>query len=344
MIGAVREQPARDLASEPSGRVSIALCTYNGERFLREQLDSFLTQTRLPDELVICDDRSSDSTVSIIESFSDAAPFPVHLYINETNLGSTGNFQRAISLCGGDLIFLSDQDDVWRHDKVDALCQIFRANPNVGLVFSDAEVVGADLRPLGYRLWQSMEFGARSQARLEAGGAFEVLLKHNVVTGAAMAFRRSLRDVAMPIPSEWIHDGWIAMILSLCSELRSYREPLIRYRQHGQNQVGGLRKNLQGELAYMQHVGPQQYLHVAQQYRAVLDWVKGRPDLPSWAAAKQQLEAKIAHFIHRAELSSSWADRMACVSKAWVAGDYRRFSRGWKSALKDAFMPTRQAS
>jgi len=188
-----------------------------------------------------------------------------------------------------------------------------------------------------------MEFGPRSRTRLEAGRAFEVLLKHNVVTGAAMAFRRSLSDVAIPIPSEWIHDGWIAMILSLCSELRSCGEPLVYYRQHGQNQVGGVRKDLRGQMLHMQHVGSQQYFHAAQQYRAVLDWVKDRPDLPSWVAAKQQLEAKIAHFVHRAELSSSLGGRLVSVSKALVAGDYRRFSRGWKSALKDAFMPTRRA-
>ena len=93
--------------------LSVAMCTYNGSRHLSEQLESIGTQTRLPDELVICDDCSSDDTIRIIERFSASAPFAVRLEINTQNLGSTKNFEKAIRLCQGDLIALADQDDVW---------------------------------------------------------------------------------------------------------------------------------------------------------------------------------------------------------------------------------------
>ncbi|MBC7931137.1 MAG: glycosyltransferase, partial [Rubrivivax sp.] len=94
-------------------RLSIAMCTYDGGRYLAEQLASIAAQTRAPDELVVCDDRSRDETTSIVRRFAETAPFPVRLYVNEQNLGSTRNFEKAIGLCEGELIALSDQDDVW---------------------------------------------------------------------------------------------------------------------------------------------------------------------------------------------------------------------------------------
>ena|SRR2546421_3140447 len=91
----------------------VAMCTYNGARHVREQLESFAAQTRLPaDELVICDDCSTDQTINILPDFGAGASFPVHIQVNKFNLGSTKNFEQAISFCHGDLIALSDQDDV----------------------------------------------------------------------------------------------------------------------------------------------------------------------------------------------------------------------------------------
>jgi glycosyltransferase involved in cell wall biosynthesis len=94
-------------------RISVALCTYNGERFLHQQLDSIAMQTRLPDELVVCDDRSTDRTLAIVREFAASAPYPVRVFENQANLGFAANFEGAIRRCDGDLIALSDQDDVW---------------------------------------------------------------------------------------------------------------------------------------------------------------------------------------------------------------------------------------
>src|ERR687885_1327551 len=99
-------------------KVSVAMCTYNGAAFLREQLQSLAAQARTPDELVVCDDASADATVRVVREFAAAAPFPVRLTVNERNLGSTKNFERAISLCAGDLVALSDQDDLWLPAKL----------------------------------------------------------------------------------------------------------------------------------------------------------------------------------------------------------------------------------
>src|SRR3989339_673267 len=98
--------------------ISIAMCTYNGEKYIEQQLNSFLTQTILPNELVICDDCSKDKTIEILQEFSKKAKFPVRIYLNEKNLGSTKNFEKAIGLSKGDIIFCSDQDDVWHNQKI----------------------------------------------------------------------------------------------------------------------------------------------------------------------------------------------------------------------------------
>jgi len=92
--------------------ISIALCTYNGEAYLSDQLASIVKQTQQPDELIACDDGSTDNTLQILDQFSGEAPFPVRVYLNQQRLGPTKNFEKAISLCSGDFIFLSDQDDV----------------------------------------------------------------------------------------------------------------------------------------------------------------------------------------------------------------------------------------
>ena len=100
-------------STPPPETISVALCTYNGERFLEEQLASLEAQERRPDELVVCDDRSTDNTVSLLESFARTASFPVRIHINPINLGSTVNFDRAMRLCAGSLIAFCDQDDIW---------------------------------------------------------------------------------------------------------------------------------------------------------------------------------------------------------------------------------------
>lgn len=99
-------------------KISIAMATYNGAKYLQEQLDSFVTQTRQPDELVVCDDGSSDATVEILRHFAAGAPFAVEIHENEVNLSHAKNFEKALSLCGGDVIFFSDQDEVWFPEKV----------------------------------------------------------------------------------------------------------------------------------------------------------------------------------------------------------------------------------
>lgn len=226
-------------------RFSVALCTCNGGAYLRDQLDSLAAQTRLPDELVVCDDASTDATASIVQDFATRVPFPVRFVVNDVRLGVTRNFDRAFGLCQGDLIAPADQDDVWDQDKLRLIEEQFAADAQVGLVFADLEVVDERLQPLGHRAWQSdgVEFDSGPKRLLDRGKAVEVLLTRNVVTGCAMAFNSRFRSLICPIPSEVcglriVHDYWIAALIAAVSKVRFLDRPLVKYRRHGNQQVG----------------------------------------------------------------------------------------------------------
>jgi glycosyltransferase involved in cell wall biosynthesis len=190
-------------------KISVALCTYNGELYLREQLESIFKQTRFPDEIIVCDDCSTDSTFKILNDFCKISPVPFKIYVNKKNLGVSKNFERAISLCTGDIIFLSDQDDVWLPEKIEKVIKAFNCNKDCSYVFSDAYVVNKDLHPLGYTMWESISFGKWQRESFKKSRQLKVLLKHNVVSGATMAFRSELKKIILPISEIWIHDGWI---------------------------------------------------------------------------------------------------------------------------------------
>jgi glycosyltransferase involved in cell wall biosynthesis len=218
-------------------KISVALCTYNGERFLSRQLASMQQQTRLPDELVICDDCSTDCTMEILQNFAASAGFPVKVTRNEVNLGFVANFERAIQLCQGDLIGLSDQDDIWDPMRIQRSEQEFLAHPEVGLLFSDADIIDDQDQLTGTRLWQNFGFeGERKQRLLE--GDYTVLAKNRFVTGATVMFRSRLRENCLPIGSGWLHDEWIAATAAAVADLMPIDSPLIRYRRHTSQQVG----------------------------------------------------------------------------------------------------------
>jgi hypothetical protein len=222
-------------------KISIALCTYNGEKFLPQQLASMQQQTRLPDELVVCDDRSTDRTIEVVRQFAASVSFPVRLFENPRNVGFVANFERAIGLCEGDLIALSDQDDIWYPIRLERSEQVFTANPKVGMVFSDGDIIDDQDRLQGARLWASFGFeGDRKQQML--AGDYTVLVKNRFVTGATMMLRSNLRASCLPIGQGWLHDEWIAPTSAGVSDVLPIDEPLIRYRKHASQQVGVTQK------------------------------------------------------------------------------------------------------
>jgi glycosyltransferase involved in cell wall biosynthesis len=220
--------------------LSIALATYNGEAYIGKLLDSIIHQTRLPDEIIISDDASTDSTLKVVEDFMRLSPIPIRLHRNQERVGSTPNFEVAIRACNGDIIFLCDQDDVWYPEKIARIEECFVNDKKAGIVFTDANVVNKDLCPYGTKLWERIKFSPREQKNIEIDPLM-VLLKHYVVTGATMAFRSSFLDFILPIPKVWTHDAWIALMVGFSSHFIALPVPLIAYRQHSNNQIGAPR-------------------------------------------------------------------------------------------------------
>lgn len=221
--------------------ISVAMCTYNGAIFLPEQLESIANQIVPVDELVVCDDGSTDDTIQVLRSYSEKLPFPVFIHQNEKNLGSTKNFEKCLSLCRGEIIFFSDQDDAWHQDKVQKQMAYFEAHPEIDAVFSDAMIMDDDSIPTGHTIWEEIEFNTAAQHKWMHGESHEILFKGFVVTGATLAIRKSALPELMPFPThvpDFIHDAYIAMILSLREKIEFINEPLVSYRIHASQQVG----------------------------------------------------------------------------------------------------------
>lgn len=317
-------------------RISVALCTYNGERFLADQLASIGGQTRPPDELVACDDASTDGTAAVVRAFAATAPFPVRVEVNPANLGTTPNFARAIGLCSGDVIALADQDDVWLPHKL-ATLEAALADPAAGLAFSDAEVTDERLRPLGYRLWQSIRFDAREQERFRGGGAFAGLLRRHRVTGATLAFRASLRGLVLPIPPGWVHDAWVALLVSAVARVEPVADPLIQYRQHDRQQIGGRRRGLLALYRAARRLTREGCEAVADRYAEALDRLRVVDGVRP--ADLRRLAERVAHARRRAAMRRPGAWRLPAVAREWWRGNYRRYSVGWPAVAQDLFLP-----
>jgi cellulose synthase/poly-beta-1,6-N-acetylglucosamine synthase-like glycosyltransferase len=203
-------------------RISIAMATYNGAIHLQEQLDSFLAQTRQPDELVVCDDGSTDATLDILGRFCQKASFSVKIIRNDTNLGFTKNFEKALSNCSGDLILLSDQDDVWFANKVDVLEKAFLAEPKKLLAVHDGKLVDEKL------VWH----GATKLGQVIAGFGSD----NSLVMGALTALRREFLLYALPIPNGIVgHDVWLHNIAQLLNTRFVINQPLQCIRRHASN-------------------------------------------------------------------------------------------------------------
>jgi hypothetical protein len=318
--------------------ISVAMCTYNGATFIRQQLDSIAAQTRLPDELVICDDGSSDSTPQIVENFASAVTFPVRWVRNSENLGSTKNFERAMSLCTGDLIALSDQDDIWMPEKLACQAGMFECDPVLGGVFSDAELVDEQSSPLHGSLWAGFHFPPKEQERFERGGEVAVLLKRNVVTGATLMIRARLTPLFSPIPSCWQHDGWIAWMIVLYSKLRLIKTPLIRYRIHGNQQIGiesiarSRSLSFRGRLELGKREELAKNLLAARELDELAKRLAETSD-PARHPVLPELQNKSAFLTARGAQYGSPLSRTLTILKH--TRDYHRYESGWKWLLRD---------
>ena len=333
-------------------KISIALCTYNGAKFLSSQLESYLVQTRRPDEVVVCDDRSNDQTVGILKAFAERAPFLVRVLVNDQNLGSTKNFEKAISLCSGEFIFLSDQDDIWNPDKIEKMVGAFENDPDVGLVFSDVELVD-ESSTIEEKTLFSDSLSLKEREMIENGDLFSVLLNRDVVIGGAMSFRSKYSDYILPIPSDipiMIHDGWIAMAVSAITKTVFLDQPLIKYRQHAGQQTG-VTNYIPGvfKLSWKEAMGKGELKHKIRKERleSFNKHFNSNLDIPGdkLKALKEEIRYQqeyARHYRLRKELSDNHTKRLWPVVGELLSGRYHRFSNGIRSAARDMIVDHEQ--
>ncbi len=310
------------------------MCTYNGSRYLPEQLESIRSQSHPVDELVVCDDRSKDDTIRILEQFAAQVSFPVHIHVNPSNLGSTKNFEKCLTLCTGDVIFCCDQDDRWHAQKVEKQVAYLQDNPDMEAVFTDAQVIDDDSNPVGKTIWQEIEFDATAQERWKSNKAYEILFGGYVVTGATLAIRRRILPVVSPFPvayKELIHDAWIAIVLSLQGKIGFISEELLLYRKHSTQQVGFGQKKEKVTMNDRFNRDRRLKLDPLQERADNLDslqkLLRARQDIP--AEKLVQLTQRQKHFRVRSTLPASRLKRIPAVVNEWINGRYKYSSKDW---------------
>lgn len=202
--------------------ISIAMATYNGARWLPAQLNSFAAQTRLPDELVITDDGSTDGTAEVVAAFAATAPFPVRFVSNPRRLGFNANFAHAIGLTESDIVFISDQDDAWYPGKIERVAGLMTATPDCLCVVNDQAIADGEGR----------ETGGTVLGNVRALGRPDLWYG----PGCCTAFSRSLLPVLTPMPGDVVqYDHWVNALADAMGVRRILDAPLQMYRRHGDN-------------------------------------------------------------------------------------------------------------
>ena len=314
--------------------ISIALCTYNGKAYLPTQWQSLLEQQQLPDEVVISDDQSTDGTPTLLVGLAAEAPFSVRILENPARLGSNKNFERALSACTGELIFLCDQDDFWLPEKISTMTQYMIQHPETQVAFCDAWVTDELLAGRQNRFWEVVRFDQRAQTRWQAGEMMEIILDGNRMMGCATVIRRSFLPNVLPIPTAipdgYIYDGWIALVAAAQNAVQFIDQPLQLYRTHVQQQVG-VREQEAPEAVRLQdrfarrRAGKLAPLRDKQRILTNIEQLL-IDRVPANAPGLPMLKRRLAHFAMRSSLPANRLRRLLPVLTSLRLGNYNRYA------------------
>lgn len=322
-------------------KVSIAMATYNGEAYLQEQLDSFTKQTRLPDEVVVSDDHSGDRTIEILRAFEQHAPFQVKLTVNDENAGYKRNFGKVLSQASGDLIFMSDQDDVWFAGKIEKVAAYAESFPGKQVFINDTEITDSRLKSGGRTKMdqiRSMDPGMKT-----------------MIMGTCTAIRRPFLNVCLPIPEQFTgHDDWLHQVAKFCNTRVVINEPLQYYRIHGANTSDNI-----ANTTKKVNVLDQFFKNVSNRENSISKLEKRLMYIKTFT---EWLKTKDPGILQNFMPDGSYGEKLKCVERETEAiqnrlalyqvkktrripegihmlgnGDYAFFN-GWKSLIKDFFV------
>lgn len=319
-------------------KISIAMATYNGADYIEAQLQSFVDQTRQPDEVIITDDQSSDNTVELIEQFASRAPFEIKVTVNKKNLGYAGNFNAALMNTTGDLVFLSDQDDVWFPEKIKHMLQVAERKLNALVLMNDAALTDRSLN----------EVGLTKIGQIRSAG----FSMESFVMGCCCAIRRELLDICLPIPDGYkAHDNWL-VAFGEGLEAKIVEERVLQfYRRHESNEsqfivnsttkvtrlhvlVLRLKNLFSKEKALNDKMTIEQLKLFDHGVRnAIKTASASRQD--QLIALSDETQSRIQNLLKRSLIRDKWLlPRLVAIYQLWVSGGYSDVN-GLKSAVRD---------
>ncbi len=312
-------------------RISVALAAYNGKEYIAEQLKSLLAQTRVPDEIVITDDSADNSTFEAIKPFLECKQL---VYIkNAEPLGVTKNFEKAITLCTGDYIFLCDQDDVWLPEKIHKMADILDSKQDIDGVFCNSQLVNSKLEDLNKDLWALRKFTAKMQRELATGNALKIFCKRVTLSSHNVAFRRSVLQTALPFPelAPFFPDTWLALLTAAGGKWHAVNEILTLYRIHSSNE-----STPQGqEFSAARRARKSQ---AALRNALLAEEVISRRQKKLSAGDLALLQDFALHHRTRSELSGCIFCRLAAILKELFSMRYSKYSNGIKTAIADLLL------
>ena len=320
---------------------SVALAAFRGGEFLAAQLDSILNQSLLPDEIILSDDSPDEATRQAVAPQLAAHP-EIRYVRNPVPLGPDRNFEQAISMTTGDLIFLADQDDVWLPGRMAALTARLPDPDAIAGAFCDSESTDRELRPLGISHWRNRGFTERERTAYADWTPEQrlALFLHRVpAAGHDMAFTRAARKLLLPFPSlDGCYDSWIGLIVAAAGNWECIPDALTLFRQHGGNLSGSGRPNsLRDKLRQARESAARDsFGWTAELYRMLEERLTGEVPAP----VLRRLEDRRRHSEARAAMTGSGIRRFRLIVNELLCGRYFRYGRGWLNVVQDLLLRT----
>lgn len=311
--------------------IGVAMITHQGEKWVAEQLVSILEQSRRPDQVVISDDASTDSTLEVIGEVSASRAPQVDVLTSQRRAGISRNLELALSQMTTDVIVLADQDDIWYPDKL-SIIEEWTSRSSAGGWFSDARIVSGDGSSTGEHLWKRVGFSPRLQRRWRADPV-AVLLRRPVVTGATLAFRRSSLSSLLPLPRVGWHDYFMSFVLGATCRLEPISMPLIDYRVHRQNSAG-----LPPTARWQQVELPAAHRTILSAQVRSLSEMATRVEAVGLPEVADRIWRKIRFLERRIELPRAALARTVKVVPSLASGEYRRYGLSLLSAARDVIV------
>ena len=331
--------------------ISVAMAVYNGEKYISEQLQSILNQTVLPDELVICNDSSTDSSLSLLEMFKNKASFKVKIINHELNKGYAAAFNTALCAVSGDLVFICDQDDYWFSDKIESVVNAFKENPHFQFISHNATCTDSNLKSLEKTL-----FDYDVIRKLEYGSA---------IHGCVTCIKKEFLDYALPIPYSYTFDRWFALLAQFLNLRLLIDKPLQYYRRHEKavtfdtigkkqtffNKIA--RKIIKNYKSINKARTIENFNFQRNKITSLVDFIeklRSAPIMPNWCDEKllnimtEEVSYKNTAFQNRADaIKQTGLNRLKAVLLIYKKGCYNPF-KGVQTALDDLFRDTEQST